>query len=51
MSDKTKKGTGPKTYKFDTLSLHAGYQPHKNADRVLKVLKKFITTHFPPINT
>ena len=30
MSDK-KKGTDPKTYKFDTLSLHAGYQPHKNA--------------------
>ena len=22
----------PKTYKFDTLSLHAGYQPSKNAD-------------------
>ena len=21
----------PKTYKFDTLSLHAGYQPSKNA--------------------
>ena len=21
----------PKTYKFDTLSLHAGYQPEKNA--------------------
>ena len=21
----------PKTYKFDTLSLHAGYQPKKNA--------------------
>ena len=21
----------PKTYKFDTLSLHAGYQPDKNA--------------------
>ena len=31
MSDKTKKGTETKTYKFDTLSLHAGYQPHKNA--------------------
>ena len=32
MSDKNnKKGTDPKTYKFDTLSLHAGYQPHKNA--------------------
>ena len=31
MSDKTKKGTDAKTYKFDTLSLHAGYQPHKNA--------------------
>ena len=30
MSDK-KKGAEPKTYKFDTLSLHAGYQPHKNA--------------------
>ena len=30
MSDK-KKVTNPKTYKFDTLSLHAGYQPHKNA--------------------
>ena len=29
MSDK--KGMDPKTYKFDTLSLHAGYQPHKNA--------------------
>ena len=29
MSDK--KGMNPKTYKFDTLSLHAGYQPHKNA--------------------
>ena len=24
------KGTDPKTYKFDTLSLH-GYQPHKNS--------------------
>ena len=22
----------PKTYKFDTLSLHAGYQPEKNAE-------------------
>ena len=33
MSDENKKkGTNPKTYKFDTLSLHAGYQPHKNAD-------------------
>jgi len=31
MSDKEKKGMSPKTYKFDTLSLHAGYQPHKNA--------------------
>ena len=31
MSDKNKKGTESKTYKFDTLSLHAGYQPHKNA--------------------
>ena len=31
MSDKTKKGTESKTYKFDTLRLHAGYQPHKNA--------------------
>ena len=31
MSDKTKKGTESKTYKFDTLSLHACYQPHKNA--------------------
>ena len=31
MSDKEKKGINPKTYKFDTLSLHAGYQPHKNA--------------------
>ena len=31
MSDKTKKGTESKTYKFDTLSLHAGYQPSKNA--------------------
>ena len=30
MSDK-KKGPESKTYKFDTLSLHAGYQPHKNA--------------------
>ena len=30
MSDK-KKGLHPHTYKFDTLSLHAGYQPHKNA--------------------
>ena len=29
MSDK--KGMDPKTYKCDTLSLHAGYQPHKNA--------------------
>ena len=29
MSDK--KTPDPKTYKFDTLSLHAGYQPHKNA--------------------
>ena len=29
MSDK--KIPNPKTYKFDTLSLHAGYQPHKNA--------------------
>ena len=29
MSDK--KIPDPKTYKFDTLSLHAGYQPHKNA--------------------
>ena len=36
MSDKDKKGISPKTYKFDTLSLHAGYQPHKNA-----VLDKF----------
>ena len=26
-----KKRTRSKTYKFDTLSLHAGYQPHKNA--------------------
>jgi O-acetylhomoserine sulfhydrylase len=32
MSDKNnKKGTNPKTYKFDTLSLHAGYQPQENA--------------------
>ena len=31
MTDKKKKSTDPKTYKFDTLSLHAGYQPHKNA--------------------
>ena len=31
MTDKKNKGTDPKTYKFDTLSLHAGYQPHKNA--------------------
>ena len=31
MSDKKTKATDPKTYKFDTLSLHAGYQPHKNA--------------------
>ena len=31
MSDKNKKGAESKTYKFDTLSLHAGYQPHKNA--------------------
>ena len=31
MSDKNKKGPESKTYKFDTLSLHAGYQPHKNA--------------------
>ena len=31
MSDKKNKGMDPKTYKFDTLSLHAGYQPHKNA--------------------
>ena len=23
----------PKTYKFDTLSLHAGYQPDKNNGR------------------
>ena len=30
MTDK-KKNIDPKTYKFDTLSLHAGYQPHKNA--------------------
>ena len=30
MSDK-KKELKPNTYKFDTLSLHAGYQPHKNA--------------------
>ena len=30
MSDK-KKQINPNTYKFDTLSLHAGYQPHKNA--------------------
>ena len=30
MSDK--KVPNPKTYKFDTLSQHAGYQPHKNAD-------------------
>ncbi len=29
MNDKKK--IVPKTYKFDTLSLHAGYQPHKNA--------------------
>ena len=28
---KKKKKINPKTYKFDTLSLHAGYQPHKNA--------------------
>ena len=25
MTDKKNKGTDPKTYKFDTLSLHAGY--------------------------
>ena len=31
MGDKNKKGPESKTYKFDTLSLHAGYQPHKNA--------------------
>ena len=31
MSDKNKNGPESKTYKFDTLSLHAGYQPHKNA--------------------
>ena len=31
MSDKKNKGVDAKTYKFDTLSLHAGYQPHKNA--------------------
>ena len=30
MGDK-KKQINPNTYKFDTLSLHAGYQPHKNA--------------------
>ena len=30
MSNK-KKELKPNTYKFDTLSLHAGYQPHKNA--------------------
>ena len=30
MADK-KKQINPHTYKFDTLSLHAGYQPHKNA--------------------
>ena len=31
MKDKKNKTSDPKTYKFDTLSLHAGYQPHKNA--------------------
>ena len=31
MKDKKNKSTEAKTYKFDTLSLHAGYQPHKNA--------------------
>ena len=31
MKDKKNKTVDAKTYKFDTLSLHAGYQPHKNA--------------------
>ena len=31
MKDKKNKSIDAKTYKFDTLSLHAGYQPHKNA--------------------
>ena len=30
MSDK-KKPINPHTYKFDTLSLHAGYMPEKNS--------------------
>ena len=40
MSDKNKKGPESKTYKFDTLSLHAGYQPHKNAgSRQVPIIK------------
>ena len=44
MSDK-KKELKPNTYKFDTLSLHAGYQPHKNAGA--RQVPIYQTTSYP----